>query len=202
MNNISRLGMSMTMVALLGCGSGNSELSDPDAIVETSLVPSGASIVAYDAIEGMGKAEVRSGDQLSMEGDTKNGLKHGSWVTYSNTGAVESVTTYYLGKKQGVNLNFDRQGYLQNKMYYHNDELHGEFKAFKRSRLIELRNYRFGKLDGMLTKYYDNGKLLEESPYINGELDGIAKWYDQEGNLSIAYRYESGELVDKDPDVE
>lgn len=173
--------------------------SIPDVI--SADIPATAKIIPYEDIPGLEKAVDKSGGEIVAEGDLLNGVKHGSWTTYEE-GLITSLTSYYKGKKQGVSLTFDKQGYVETKAYYHSDELDGNYRKYKRKRIIEDREYKNGVLQGMVKKYYDNGKLMEEAPYADGKLNGIAKWYDQEGNLSIAYEYEAGVLVDKDPDIE
>lgn len=74
---------------------------------------------------------------------------------------------------------------------------HGEYKEFNYATVKEQRNYKNGKLEGLVKIFYDNGKLMEDGMYQNGLREGVSKWYDQEGNVTITYEYKNGELVKK-----
>lgn len=173
-----------------------------NVVKETAVLPTNAVVTPYVDEEGLSYAVHKNFETILEEGDILNGVKHGTWTTYNDDGMPTATSTYFEGKKQGVEFRFGKLGYPESKAYYHNDELHGEFLVYDRRKVVERRNYEYGVLNGMLTKYYNNGTLMQEAPYINGVLHGIGKWYDQEGNLSIAYEYENGELINKDPVIE
>ncbi|MEM1408036.1 MAG: toxin-antitoxin system YwqK family antitoxin [Bacteroidota bacterium] len=133
----------------------------------------------------------------SEQGDYLNGQKHGTWTAYHNNDLVKSITTYLNGVKQGTHIEIDDRGQLLLKAYYHNGEYDGSYLAYKRTKVVERRFYKDGKLEGTLNKYYDNGNIMEESIYQNGKLNGVAKWYDQEGNVTLEYEYQDGQLIKK-----
>ncbi len=143
-----------------------------------------------------------SDGKLLIEGNELNGMRHGTWLTYSDKGAISELITYHKGVKEGVAISFDDKGNITKKSIYHDDKLYGNFTSYKNNKVIESKYYTDGELNGLARKYYDSGVLLEESNYVNGQLDGISKWYDQEGNLSIAYEYENGQLVNKNAAVD
>ena len=174
------------------CGdSDNSTLIE----VEGSQIPGGATLQDYEAIPGLQKAILKTGGVTVGEGDFLNGLYHGSWTSYGSDGRLQSITTYYEGKKQGVQLLFDNAGYVETKASYHNDQLNGEYLTYKRRTVVERKNYSNGVPDGLQQRFYANGTIMEESNHVNGKIDGIAKWYDEEGNLTIEYEYDMGELI-------
>ncbi|WP_425391183.1 toxin-antitoxin system YwqK family antitoxin [Ekhidna sp.] len=181
-------------VLFIACQNSNSSTSTP---VEGSQIPAGAILQDYESIPNLQKAVIKSGDITLGEGDFLDGLYHGSWTTYDPEGKVQSITTYYKGKKQGVELIFDNLGYVQTKAYYHEDQLNGEYLVYNRRKITERRNYAGGQLEGLKQKFYTDGTVMEESNYVNGTIHGVAKWYDQEGNLKIEYEYNMGELVEK-----
>ncbi len=179
---------------LLSCGTSTT----PEGL--ENYFPQGSIIEAYDDIPGLVRVTVKAPNgRLSAEGDFMNGVNHGPWTEYDTTrGFVTSIKTYYLGKLQGVTMEFER-GSIVSKSYYHNNELNGQVLTMDRRGITEEKNYSDGVLEGMVRKFYSNGSVMEEAPYTNGVLDGLAKWYDQEGNLKFQYLYEDGKLIDQNP---
>ncbi|WP_421765200.1 toxin-antitoxin system YwqK family antitoxin [Ekhidna sp.] len=179
-------------LVFISCGDSDSTITTETG---TSQVPVGAIIQDYEAIPGLQKALVKSGEMTVGEGDLLDGLYHGTWTSYDSDGKVQSITTYHKGKKQGVELIFDNTGYVQTKASYYLDQLNGEYLIYKRRKIAERKNYSNGVLHGAQQKFYTDGTMMEESNYVNGKIDGIARWYDQEGNLKIEYEYDMGDLV-------
>ncbi|MBX7124341.1 MAG: toxin-antitoxin system YwqK family antitoxin [Cyclobacteriaceae bacterium] len=131
------------------------------------------------------------------EGHLVNGVKTGTWITYFSTGAVQSITPYYNGKREGPSVEFNDGGQVIKRIWYHQDMRHGAYREYNYANLKEERNYVFGKIEGRVRVFYDNGKIVEEGNYKNGLRDGVSKWYDQEGNVTIQYEYRDGQLVKK-----
>lgn len=177
-------------------GSGTTEVA-----VDTDI-PENAIVESYGSTTGFAQAIAKMGDITTLEGDMLDGLKHGSWTEYDNNGIPKTVTTYYMGKKQGLSLTFDGQGYVSVKSNYSDGLLHGEYKVYSRKKVTEERYYVNDQLEGVVKKYYPNGQIMQEAPYEDGQMQGIAKWYDEQGNLSFAYEYDQGELVDKNPEMD
>lgn len=132
---------------------------------------------------------------LSAYGIYVNGVREGAWVEYHPNGHVKAVIGYENGKREGQAVELDDRGQLLERFTYHNDLLHGPYTKYNRTRIKEESNYKNGKLNGELKKYYDNGKVIEESFYKNGKLDGVSRWYDQQGNMTIEYTYKDGEWI-------
>ncbi len=178
--------------ALVACGGSNNTLSSAG---ETQI-PGGAIVMDYPGLPGLQKVIVKSGEVVIGEGDFLNGQYHGTWTSYGSDGRLQSITTYYEGRKQGVQLVFDNVGYVQTKASFFNDQLSGEYLVYNRKTVVERRNYSGNQLEGLQQRFYVNGIKMEEKNYVNGKIDGTARWYDEEGNLSIEYEYRMGELVE------
>ncbi|MEP1033303.1 hypothetical protein [Ekhidna sp.] len=176
------------------CGDSNSTSSSS---ANVSQIPGGAILQDYEAIPGLQKAIIKAEDITIGEGDFLNGMYHGTWTSYGVDGRLQSLTTYFEGKKQGVQLLFDNTGYVQTKASYHNDQLSGEYLVYNRRKIVERRNYASGALHGLQERFYVDGTKMEEKNFVSGKIDGVARWYDEEGNLTIEYEYDMGELVDK-----
>ncbi len=137
-------------------------------------------------------------DRIATTGFYLNGKKESSWVDYySNSGMTRMVTSYVQDKKEGMCLEFSTSNQLVRRYFYHNDQLHGEYKEYNASMLKEERFYDKGKQEGITKIYYDGGGILEESYYKNGVREGSAKWFDKAGNVTIDYEYKNGQLVKK-----
>jgi antitoxin component YwqK of YwqJK toxin-antitoxin module len=162
-----------------------------------SDMPEAAELQGYPMNEDLKQATVYGGGNYVMEqGDYYNGLRHGTWTTYyPATGYINTLTNYFQGKRQGICLKMDNSGRLTERLFFHDDLMHGVYTKYEDGAAVETRNYKLGKLEGLLVKYYPNGNRMEESPYENGKINGVAKWYDQDGNLTIEYTYEAGVLL-------
>lgn len=165
---------------------------------EAGVAPSGTIVEPFGDASNLSKAMVNDASgNMTRAGTLKDGMQEGSWVEYHTGGLVKSVTSYVDGKKEGIAMELNTNGQLEKKMEYHNDQLDGKYVEFRFTTIKEERNYKSGKLEGVVKIYYDNGKIMEEGAYQNGTRDGISKWYDQEGNVTIEYEYKNGELIKK-----
>lgn len=81
----------LCMSLLVACESNNPQ------VYETGVLPMGAEIAAYDEVEGLSKAVVKTGDFITSDGDVKNGLRHGSWASYHADGLIQKLTTFHEG---------------------------------------------------------------------------------------------------------
>ncbi len=170
--------------------------STPEVQGDFSDVPEGAILEDFSDDPDIKLATLYSGPDVSAQGQYYKGFRTGTWTEYyDGTGSVKSITTYLNGQKEGIFVQLNQQGALEEELNYHKDVPHGQYRKYKRGKVIEERNYAYGQLDGLVRKYYDNGTLMEESPFTAGVRNGMAKWYDQEGNLSIEYEYVNGELI-------
>jgi len=132
---------------------------------------------------------------IVSQGDYNRGFREGTWTEFHPNGFPMAMTSYVNGSKQGLWMTLDNRGQLLERAYYHEDQLHGSYIMYNRTRIKEERFYKNGALEGQLKKYYDNGNIMEESTYSEGKLNGIARWYDQEGNVTIEYEYKNGEWI-------
>lgn len=81
---------------------------------------------------------------------------------------------------------------LMNVENYKAGKLSGPKKVFyKDGSLAEVSNYLNGKLDGNYKKYAENETILEDSNYKNGQLNGAALYYDGQGKLSLKGQYKN-----------
>jgi antitoxin component YwqK of YwqJK toxin-antitoxin module len=164
-----------------------------------SDVPEGAVLTDFTDDPDLKMANIYAGNEIAAQGEYFKGIRSGTWTEYyTNTGGVKSITTYINGQKEGIFIQLNDQGALEEKLSYHKDLPHGKYRKYKRGRIIEEREYAYGQLDGTMKKYYEKGPIMEESLFSAGVRNGMARWYDQEGNLTIEYEYANGELIKED----
>ena len=81
---------------------------------------------------------------------------------------------------------------IMNLENYKAGKLNGIKKVFyKDGSIAEISNYSNGKLEGNYKKYAENETILEDINYKNGQLNGPALYYDGKGNLSVKGQYKN-----------
>jgi antitoxin component YwqK of YwqJK toxin-antitoxin module len=144
--------------------------------------------------------EVRDG--FEWYGMYTNDQRNGTWVNYhpgTNPNLVNKTESWVAGKRNGIYLELDRNGYLLSQKSYKNDSLDGvstEFAGGAKPK-SELTWHR-GMLNGTKKLYnQENFKVQEEGQFVNGLREGIAKWYSLDGKVIIEYTYKHGQLDGK-----
>jgi antitoxin component YwqK of YwqJK toxin-antitoxin module len=127
------------------------------------------------------------------KGQYLNDVKDGSWTTYTSKGIVSKVETYKLGKKEGITINIDDNGYFKGESYYMNDQLNGISRTYSvGARILTETNYKNGVINGTKKTFYESGKTQEDSYYRYGVHDSTTKWYNSKGILLAEYNYKNG----------
>ncbi len=128
-----------------------------------------------------------------FSGKLAKGVPDGNWVTYFPGGMVKSSCFYDAGKKAGISLEIDKNGYLIKQEHYNNDQLDGEAVTWRPgARMTLLENYREGKLNGVRKVFYESGSIQEEANYFEGLREGKSSWFDEKGVLIATYNYKLG----------
>jgi len=133
---------------------------------------------------------------LILKGNYLNDKKDGAWVTYSAKGTITKIESYKDGKKEGVVITIDENGYYRGEANYHNDLLDGVSRTYAvGARLMSETYYKNGMPYGLKKTFYENtNKLQEETNYVNGLRNGVTKWYDSNGKLVAEYVYKNGKF--------
>jgi uncharacterized protein len=130
---------------------------------------------------------------VNTKGYYVDGLKDGSWSTYSAKSVVTKVETYKLGKKNGITVNIDDNGYFKGESYYENDLMNGLARTYSvGARLLSEVNYKDNMVNGLKKTYYEAGKIQEEAYYKMGVRDSVTKWYKSNGVIMAQYYYMKG----------
>lgn len=100
----------------------------------------------------------------NKQGALKSGKKEGAWVSYWETGQVQTKGNYKNGKKEGAWVRYHANGGLMGKS-----------------------NYKNGSLEGAGLTYYDNGQLWIRSNFKNNKREGAWITYRMDGTVNKAY---------------
>ncbi len=135
-------------------------------------------------------------NQIVIEGFVMNNQRSGEWIEYNEDGELAKIDNYVDGLLEGLSLKLSSRGQIELKARYQRGILEGPWTLSKFGKVIEERNYKSGKLDGIV-KTYDNGtwKLKQEIEYKDGVQDGFYRYYDEEGNITLEYEYRNGKKV-------
>ena len=137
---------------------------------------------------------------ITLTGEVLNGMKNGTWIeNFPNTELPHYIIQYQEGKKNGLYMEFNKEGYIIKKVDYKNDLIDGTLFEWARSgRLVKKQEYKDGQLDGRTVICYDNGFLQEESEYKEGKKHGVTVWYSyadkMQGPKAVMYTYVNGQF--------
>ena len=125
--------------------------------------------------------------------------KSGTWTeTYANTELPHFIIQYVGDKRDGLFIEFDKQGNITKKTEYKNDLMDGTYYRFKNAVLMERVGYQEGKKSGESVIYYEKGTIMETSNYKDGQRDGITIWYankdKSQGEMVAKYTYQAGKF--------
>lgn len=135
---------------------------------------------------------------IAISGTVLNGLKTGTWVeNHPDKDLPHFIIQYKEGKKDGLFIEIEKNGYIVQKSEYQGGKLHGELCEWYRSgRLSKKQNYKNGLLDGKSVICYDKGYIQEEAEYKEGKRNGVTVWYSYadrgQGSKAAMYTYKDG----------
>lgn len=131
------------------------------------------------------------------EGVLINGVKNGAWITYhpNREKVVKTLANYVNNELNGVYLTFSNRGQIETLTTYSNGVYDGDFAKFRFGNLEESATYVNGELHGIYRKYHQNNRIQTEATYKNGKQDGMYKFFDDEGNMLMEYQYKDGEKI-------
>ena len=115
-----------------------------------------------------------------LEGNYKNGVKHGKWTTWYENGQKEYEKYYSYGKEDKLWIMWDRNNGKKYKGEYIGD-------------LREMSDNQISLLNGVFI-FYEGSKKIIHSKMINGEPDGLVTlWYKEEGKIEMIYK--NGKII-------
>lgn len=149
--------------------------------------------------DGAGQKAIKKGPngEIIEEGILINGAKNGAWITYhpNKDKAIKTMANYVNNELNGIFLTFSDRGQIETLTTYANGEYDGNFAKFRFGNMEESATYVNGQLEGLYKKFYPTRKIQMEAEYKNGLQDGFYKYYDEEGEVVMEYQYKNGEKV-------
>lgn len=133
---------------------------------------------------------------LKYEGEFKHGKEVGVFTFYDNTKTKKIVATRDFSAKDGscYTIVFNgkhkvSEGKLVNKIH------EGEWKFYhlRSDTIMNLENYKNGKLDGVKKVFYNTGLIAEEVNYVEGIKNGPYKKVAENGVVLEETNYKNGE---------
>jgi antitoxin component YwqK of YwqJK toxin-antitoxin module len=118
-----------------------------------------------------------------------NDKRNGESYYYYENGQVKTTINYIDGMKQGLGIEYSREGEILTLLEYRNDYLI--------NREPVNRMDAGGLKQGVWKEFYDNGQLKTERVYLDDQLNGYYREYDEKGNLRFSLRYENGNVINE-----
>lgn len=127
----------------------------------------------------------------------KKYVKHGVFLTFHSNKAVNNVTTWNYGVREGSHERYDKNGVLKEEGFYSNGKKEGEWKTYTdKGRLFQKSQYKGGKRDGETIDYNTYVKRDGQPQFIkmykNGKLHGPHEQYNDKGQKVIWGTYVEG----------
>ncbi|RUT66616.1 hypothetical protein CKG00_09635 [Morganella morganii] len=112
--------------------------------------------------------------KISLTSGYKNGLKDGKETRYNcGDGKVSGYTDYQQGMKNGIQMLFQTDGSVRNKIMYENDKKHGDAEYYTDNILTKKEHYKNGVLDGRSFSYNKYGDVTSFHDYQDGVYHGF-----------------------------
>src|SRR6185312_15779509 len=109
-------------------------------------------------------------DAKVEEGDYKDNMKQGVWITYYPSGAIKSKITFKDNRPDGYTVSYYENGNKQEEGVWSNNRWVGPYKL-----------------------YYDNGNVQHEFKYNdNGKRDSVQNYFYPNGKLMITGNWTGG----------
>ncbi len=164
-------------------------------------------------LEGLAVYYYKNG-VISSQGWYKDDNKRGEWREYNPDGVISSTDYYQNGELQGASVNYDVSGKMETVFTYNNGDLvmytdydtlgniliaekikngSGSFNSLHLNKKAKSNlNYKNGRLEGEIKRYYSNGKVRNVILYTNGSANGPYKRYEWDGSIDEEGFYEDG----------
>lgn len=141
---------------------------------------------------------------VASTGKYANQLKEGKWHFFSVTkkDLLISEAEYSGDKRNGLLVNFYRDGKPAEKLWYKNDLKHGECLKYYPNGSLTLRtSYTNGRLNGKFEAFFDNGKPEMLGQYKDNLREGLWLIYTKEGNQRFKTEYVAGVPDNRNIDI-
>ncbi|NBA76316.1 hypothetical protein GOQ04_12230 [Emticicia sp. ODNR4P] len=105
------------------------------------------------------------------QGIEVNGLKQGLWINYNSIGFLQNIETYVDGLVQGETVTYNEHGIIVQKAEVHQGKFRGKFECYSGKGVQTIKGIYFdNKKIGDWFYYDDNGVLTEQEKWGNGKM--------------------------------
>jgi len=119
------------------------------------------------------------------------GVDEASDLTKLGAGSIAMSSEYSVGKLNGEQLEFHKNGQVNRRMFWKDGLQDGRAESLlENGQLVSLSNYKKGKRDGSMEEYFEDGKTKSIKKYREGELQGEAIYFYRNGQISTEMFYE------------
>ena len=135
------------------------------------------------------------------QGSFRSGKKDGVWVEYDRNGRVDKKVTYKNGKEDTyVKYRYRISGQLSEKGTYKDGKKHGPWLSYHDNGQLAVKGtHKDGMVDGPWVSYHDNGQLQAKGTYKEGFWNRVGPWvsYRKDGTLDEENTgtYKNGEKI-------
>lgn len=140
------------------------------------------------------KADTIHGD-ISIVSHFKDDLLNGAYRIFSKANVLYEVN-YVDGKKNGVEVYYDKKNRVFQMSYYYGGVLKEELLFYRNGVIKSLVSYDNGVKNGLTRSFYSNGKTSLVQNYVNDNLDGEELYYRKNGIISLVIVYKDNEIIE------
>jgi antitoxin component YwqK of YwqJK toxin-antitoxin module len=135
-------------------------------------------------------------DAKVEEGDYKDNMKQGIWISYYPNGAVKSKITFKDNRPEGYAITYFQNGNVNEEGTWSNNRWTGPYKLNYENGTTqhEFKYNDNGKRDGENKYYYPNGQLMIDENCADGKQTGVTTEYYDDGTIKAKEVFNNGNL--------
>ena len=128
------------------------------------------------------------------EGDYKDNMKQGVWISYFPSGAVKSKITFKDNRPEGYAVTYFENGNVQEEGNWSNNRWTGPYKLRYENGTIqhEFTYNDNGKRSGENKYYWPNGKVMIDENCVDGKQTGTTTEYNDDGSVKAIEVFNNG----------
>ncbi len=128
------------------------------------------------------------------EGDYKDNMKQGIWISYFPNGAVKSKITFKDNRPEGYAITYFQNGNVNEEGTWSNNRWTGPYKLRYENGVIqhEFTYNDNGKRAGQQKYYYPNGQVMIDENCTDGKQTGTTTEYNDDGSVKAKEVFNNG----------
>ena len=146
--------------------------------------------------EGLWKGVYEASKRPRYEGTFEKGYEVGVFNYFDDTKAQTVIAKREFSEKGTVAKTtfFDQKGNIVSEGVTVNKLKEGVWNYYHKGskQLMNVENYKNGKLEGLRTVYFNSGNIAEEANYVDGKREGVYKVYLENGIVVEEATFKNG----------